>query len=149
VGEEGAGAAVEGTTVEGDGGYGALGLEVGDADEAAGFGFVDGHFRDEGNSHACTDHGEEAGEVATFEDDEGVEAGAITGGDGRVAEAVAVAKEKEWIAAEIGELQRGAAGELVGFRQRGVEAFRKERMCFEFVAAYREGEDGEVDRASA
>ena len=80
-------------------------MGVGDADEAAGLGFVDGHFGDEGDSHAGADHGEEAGEVAAFEDDAGVETGAVAGGDGGFAEAVAIAKEKEWIAAEVGELQ--------------------------------------------
>ena len=80
-------------------------MGVSDADEAAEPGFVDGHFGDEGDAHAGADHGEEAGEVAAFEDDVGVESGAIAGGDGGVAETVAVAKEKEWIAAKVGELQ--------------------------------------------
>ncbi len=124
-------------------------MGVRDADEAAGFGFVDGHFGDEGDSHAGTDHGEEAGEMAAFEDDAGVEAGAVAGGDGGVAETVAVAEEEEGIAAEIGELQRGAAGELVSFRQRREETFGKERVGFEFVAADREREDGEIDGAGA
>ena len=58
MGEEGAGAAVEGAAAEDYGGDGALGLRVGDADEAAGAGFVDGHFGDEGDAHAGADHGE-------------------------------------------------------------------------------------------
>ena len=78
---------------------------VGDADEAAGAGFVHGHFGDERNAHARADHGEKAGEVAAFEDNMRVKAGTVAGGDGGIAEAVAVAKEKEWIAAEIRELQ--------------------------------------------
>jgi hypothetical protein len=98
-------------------------LWVGDADEAAGLGFVDGHFWDEGDAHACADHGEEAGEVAAFEDDVRIEAGTVAGGYGSFAEAVAVAEEEEGIAAEIGELQFGAACELVRFGERGVEAF--------------------------
>jgi hypothetical protein len=48
--------------------------------------------------------------VAAFEDDAGIEAGAIASGDGGIAKAVAVAKKKKWIAAKIGELQRGAPG---------------------------------------
>src|SRR5713226_6083534 len=125
VGEEGAGAAVERAAAEDYGGDGAFGLRVGDADEAAGFGFVDGHFGDERDAHAGTDHGEKAGEMAAFEDHAGVEASAVAGGDGGIAEAVTVAEKKKWIAAEIGELQCGAAGELVSFRQRGVQALSK------------------------
>lgn len=117
MGEEGAGAAVEGAAAKNYGGDGTLGLGIGDADETARFGFVHGHFRDEGNSHAGADHGEEAGEVAAFEDDAGGEAGAVAGGDGGFAEAMAVAKEKEWIAAEIGELNRRTPGEFMRFGQ--------------------------------
>ena len=79
-------------------------MGVGDADEAAGFGFVYGHFGNEGNAHAGANHGEEAGEVAAFEDNAWVESGAVAGGDGGVAETVAVAKKEEGIPAEIGEL---------------------------------------------
>jgi hypothetical protein len=124
-------------------------LRVGDADEAAGLRFVHGHFGDEGNAHAGADHGEEAGEVAAFEDDAGVETGAVASGYGGVAEAVAVAKEEKWIEAEIGELKRGAAGEFVGFGERGEEAFGEKGMSFEFVAADGKGEDGEVNGAGA
>jgi len=122
-------------------------LGVGDADEAAGFGFVYSHFGDQGNAHAGADHGEKAGEMAAFEDDARVEAGAVAGGDSGVAETVAVAEKEEGIAAEIGEFQRGATGEFVFFRERGEEAFGEERVGFEFVAANREGQDGEVDGA--
>ena len=128
---------------------GPFGLGVRDADESAGPGFVHGHFGDEGDAHAGTDHGQEAGKVAAFEDDAGIEAGAIASGDGGIAEAVAVAKKKKWIAAKIGELQRGAPGELVSFRQGGVEALGEERMKVEFVAADRKGEDGKVHGSSA
>jgi hypothetical protein len=126
-----------------------LGLGVGDANEAAGAGFVDGHFGDEGDAHAGADHGEKAGEMAAFEDDAGVEAGAVAGGDGGIAEAVAIAEKEEWIAAEVGELHRGTASELVSFGQRGVEALGEERVGVEFVAADGEGQDGEVDGAGA
>ncbi len=47
VGEEGAGGAGEGASVKDDGGDGALGLGIGDADEAARSIFVDGHLGDE------------------------------------------------------------------------------------------------------
>ena len=49
-------------------------MGVRDADEAAGPGFVHGHFGDEGDAHAGADHGQEAGKVAAFEDDAGIEA---------------------------------------------------------------------------
>ena len=126
-----------------------MGLGVGDSNEAAGFGFVYGHFGDEGDAHSGADHGEQAGEVAAFEDDAGIQAGAIAGGYGGFAETVAVAEEEEGIAAEIGELQRRATGEFVFFRERCKEALGEERVGFEFVAADREGQDGEVDRACA
>ena len=57
MGEEGAGAAVQGAAAEDYGGDGAFGLGIGDADEAAEPGFVHGHFGDEGDAHAGADHG--------------------------------------------------------------------------------------------
>ena len=87
--------------------------------------------------------------MAAFKDDAGIEAGAVAGGDGGVAETVAIAKKQEWITAEIGELQGGATSELVSFRQRGVEALAEERVGIEFVAADRKREDGKVDGAGA
>jgi hypothetical protein len=87
--------------------------------------------------------------MAAFEDNTRIEAGAIAGSNGGIAEAVTVAKKKKWIAAEIGELQGGAAGELVSFRQCGVEALGEERVGVEFVAADWKGQDGEVDGAGA
>ena len=137
VGQEGAGAAVQGAAAEDYGGDGALGLGVGDTDEAAGLGIVNGHFGDERDAHAGADHGEEAGEVAAFEDDARIEARAVAGGNSGVAETVAIAKEKKWIAAEIGELQRWAAGEFVRFWKSGEETLGEERIGLEFVAAYR------------
>ena len=124
-------------------------MGVRDADEAAGPGFVHGHFGDEGDAHAGADHGQEAGKVAAFEDDAGIEAGPIASGDGSIAKAVAVAKKKKWIAAKIGELQRGAPGELVSFRQRGIEALGEKRVGIEFVAADRKGQNGKVHGTGA
>jgi hypothetical protein len=43
----------------------ASGVRVVNADEAAGSGFVDGHFRDNGDAHVRADHREEAGERRT------------------------------------------------------------------------------------
>ena len=147
MGEEGAGGAAEGAAAEDYGGDGAGGLRVGDAHEAAGFGFVRCHFGDEGDAHAGADHGEKAVEMAAFEDDVGIEARAIAGGDGGVAEAMAIAEEEEGIGAEIGEMHGRAAGEFVFFGERGEETFGEERMDIEFVAANGQGEDGKIDGA--
>lgn len=147
--EESAGAAVEGAAAEDHGGDGTLSLRVGDTDEAAGLGFVDGHFGDEGDSHAGANHGEEAGELAAFEDDARIEAGSIAGGDGGIAEAVAIAEKKKWIETQIRELQSETTGKFVIFGQRGKEALGEERVSIEFVAADRESEDGEIHGAGA
>jgi hypothetical protein len=149
VGEEGAGGAVEGAAAEDHGGDGAGGLGVGEADEAAGFGFVHGHLGDEGNTHACADHGEEAEEMSAFEDHARIEAGAIAGSNGSFAEAVAIAEKEEGIGAEVRELQRRTAGELVFFGESGVKAFGEERMGVEFVAADGQCQDGEIHGTGA
>ena len=49
----------------------ASGVKVVNADEAAGSGFVFGHFRDDGDAHVRADHREETGTVATFKNDAG------------------------------------------------------------------------------
>ena len=138
-----------GAAAEDYGGDGAGGLGIGDANKAAGFGFVDGHFGDERDSHARADHGEETGEMAAFEDDARIETRAIAGGHGGFAETVAVAEEEEGIEAEIGELQGRAAGELMFFGECGEEALGEERMGIEFVAADGQGENGDVHGAGA
>lgn len=149
MGEEGAGGAVEGAAAEDYGGDGAGGLGVGEADEAAGFGFIDGHFRDEGNTHAGADHGEKTGEMSAFEDHAGIEARAIAGGDGSFAETVAIAEKEEGIGAEVHELQRRTAREFVFFGESGVKAFREERMGVEFVTTDGQCQDGEIHGAGA
>ena len=90
-------------------------VRVVNADEAAGSGFVDGHFRDDGDAHVRADHREETGKVATFKNDAGVEAGAVAGGDRSFAEAVSIAEKKKRIEAQIGETKRGSTSELVLF----------------------------------
>ncbi len=87
--------------------------------------------------------------MSAFEDDAGIETRAIAGGDGGFAEAVAIAEEEEGIAAQVGKLERRAAGELVVFGKRGEEAFGEKRLRFEFVAADGQGQDGEVHGARA
>jgi len=127
----------------------ASGLRVVDADEAAGGGFVDGHFRDDGDSQVRADHGEETGKVPAFKNDARVEAGAVAGGDRSFAEAVSIAEKKKGIEAQIGETKRGSASELVLFGERGEEAFRKQGERFEVVAANGQRQNGEVYGAGA
>jgi hypothetical protein len=115
VSQERAGTAVERAPAKDYGGDGALGLRVGDADETTRPGFVHCHFGDERDSHASADHGEKAGEVSAFEHDMGIEAGTVAGGYSGITKAVAITEEKERVAPEIRELQRGAAGKLVRF----------------------------------
>jgi hypothetical protein len=124
-------------------------LRVGDAHEAARLGFVDGHFGDERDAHPGADHGQQAGEVTTFEDDPWVEAGTIAGSNGGFTEAVAIAQKEEWIEAQVGQLKRGAAGEFVFFGECGEKALGKECMRFEFVATDGKREDSEVHGSSA
>ena len=127
----------------------ARGLVVGDAHVAAARRFLDGHFRDDGYTHAGADHAENAAELAALENDLRIQTGAVAGGNGGVAEAVAVAQEQEWLFAKIFEVQGTASGESVLFRKRGEEAFGKKREGIELVAADGQGENGDIDGAGA
>jgi hypothetical protein len=147
--EEGAVGAGEGASTEKNRADRASGVRVVNADEAAGSGFVDGHFRDNGDAHVRADHCEETGKVATFKNDAGVEAGAVAGGDRTFAEAVSIAEKKKRIEAQIGETKGGSTSELVLFGERGEEAFRKEGERFEVVAANGQRQNGKVDGAGA
>jgi hypothetical protein len=91
----------EGAAAEEDAANGAEGLVVGDADEVAGSGSFDGHLGNDGYAHACSNHAEKAAELAAFEDDLRMNAGAVAGGDGGVAKTVAIAEEEEGLGAEI------------------------------------------------
>ncbi len=75
---------------EDDGTNSANSLFIGDPHVAALRFFLDGHFRDDGNSHAGADHAEQAAELATFENDLRMQTRAIAGGNGGIAETVAV-----------------------------------------------------------
>ncbi len=127
---------------------GASGVRVVDADEAAGRGFVDGHFRDDRDPHVRTDHGEETGKVAAFKNDARVEAGAVAGGNGGFAEAVSIAEEKKRVETQIGEANRGSTGEFVMFGESGEKAFGEDGEGFEVVAADGQRENGKIDGAA-
>jgi hypothetical protein len=89
------------TSAENDGTNRTKSLFIGDTDVAAiGF-FLDGHFGNDGNAHACPDHAEKATELTAFKNDLRMEARAIAGGNGGIAETVAVAQQQERFSAEI------------------------------------------------
>jgi hypothetical protein len=83
-----------------DGTNGAGGLVVGDTDEVTRSRSFDGHFGNNRNAQASTDHVEEAAELAAFKNDLRMKPGAVAGSDGGVAEAVAIAKQEEGLGAE-------------------------------------------------
>jgi hypothetical protein len=147
--EKGAVGAGEGASPEEYRADGTSGVRVVDADEAAGGGFVDSHFRNDGDAHMRADHGEKTGKVATFKNDAGVEAGAVARGNGGFAETVPIAKKKKRIEAQIGETKRGSTSKLVLFGECGKEALGKEGDRFEVVAADGQSENGKIDGAGA
>jgi len=91
----------QGPAAEDDGANGANGLFIGDAHVAALRFFLDGHFRDDGNSHSRADHAEKTAELAALENDLGMQTRAIAGGHGRIAETVTIAQEQKRLGAEI------------------------------------------------
>jgi len=87
--------------------------------------------------------------LTAFENDLRVETRAIAGGDGVLAEAMAVAEEKERFLADVFEGNGAAACQFVLLWKDRKERFGEERERFKFVAANRECEDGDVDGAGA
>src|SRR4029077_10310293 len=103
----------------------------------------------DGNAHARANHAEQAAELATFENDLRMETRAIAGGNGGIAETVAVAQEQEGFGAEILERKRRARVELVLLGESGEEPLGQKRKSFEFVAADGQRQDGDVDGAGS
>ena len=89
--QKGAVRASKRAAAENDGANRTNSLFIDDADVAALRFFVDGHFGNNGNAHACANHAEKAAELAAFENDLRMESRAVTGGNGGIAETVAVA----------------------------------------------------------
>jgi hypothetical protein len=147
--EEGVVDARDGAAAEADGADGADGVIVGKADVGAGGFFVDGHFGDDGDAHACSDHAEQAAELSTFESDLRMEACAVAGGEGVFTEAVAVAEKKEGLIAQIFQRDGALAGELVIFWKSGEERLGDDWKSFKFVAANGESEKREIDGGGA
>jgi hypothetical protein len=75
--------------------------------------------------------------------------GAVAGGDGSVAEAVAIAEEEKGLGAEILEEDRRALGEAMMLGNGGKKAFGEEWRGFKFVAADGKREDGDIYVAGA
>ena len=98
----------ERTAAKDYGADGANGLVIGDADIAAWRFFLDGHLRNDGNAHARADHAEETAELSAFKNDLRMEACAVAGSNGGIAETVAVAQEKERFGAKVFEINRPA-----------------------------------------
>src|SRR5713101_1915241 len=96
-------------------------LFIGDAHIAALRFFLDGHFGNDGNAHPGADHAEKAAELAAFKNDLRMETRAVAGGNGGIAETVAVAEEQERLGAEILEGERLAGVKFVFFGERGEE----------------------------
>jgi hypothetical protein len=113
VGKEGVVCTRERAAAKDDGADGANGLLIGNADIAASRFFLDGHFGNDGNPHARSDHAEKAAELAAFENDLRMETRAVAGGHSGIAETVAVAQEKERFGTEIFESKRRARGEFM------------------------------------
>ena len=80
---------------------GARSLFIGDRDVPTGRILFDGHFRNDGDAHAGTDHAEKTAELSAFENNLGMKTSAIAGGDGSVSKTVAITKEQEGFGAKI------------------------------------------------
>lgn len=124
----------ERAATEADSADGADGVVVGERDVGALRFFVDGHFRDDRDAHACGNHAEQAGELATFENNLGMEARAIAGGEGVFAEAVTIAEKEEGFRTEVFERDGALARERMRVGQSGEKGLRKNGKRFEFVA---------------
>ncbi len=131
--------------LQGDSADGSGGVLVGQGKEAATLALFHGHVRNYGDAKPGGDHTEDAAELAAFEDDLRIHAGAIAGGHGGFAEAVPVAKEKEGIGFEFAEGERAAVGERVLFREDGKKFFGDEGKRFEFVAVDLQGKGDDSD----
>src|SRR5882762_4423651 len=128
---------------------GAGSLLIRDVDITALRFFLDGHFGNDGDSHARTNHAEQAAELAAFENDLGMQPRAVAGGDGGVSEAMAVTQQQERIGAEVFQEKRAALAEFMASRKRGEEALGEQRGGFKFVASDGKREDSNVDGTCA
>lgn len=139
----------EGAAAEYDDSYGARGRGIVDAHVTTTRFFLDGHFRDDGNAHARADHAEQAAELAAFENNLRMEAGAIAGRHGGISKTVAVTQKKERFGAKVLERKRAMLCQLVSRGKCREKRFVEQGKCLELVAANGKSEDGEIDFPSA
>src|SRR5882762_6324578 len=104
--KEGAVRAGERAAAKEDGADGANRLVIRNADVVAWRFFLDGHFGNDGNAHAGADHAEKTAELPAFKNDLRMEARAVAGRNGGIAETVAVAQEQERFGAKVFERKR-------------------------------------------
>ena len=147
MGKEGVVCTAERATAQDDGADGTGSLFVGNGHVAARWILLDDHLRNDGNTHSCTDHAEQTAELAAFENNLGMQARTIAGGDGGVAKAVAVAEKYEGFGAKVFQDERATFGKSVIFRKRSEEALSEQQGRFEFVTTNGKREDGDVNGA--
>lgn len=138
-----------GAAAENDRTDGASRFSVRDGNVAAAGLFVDGHFGNQRDAHSGAYHTQQTGKLPAFEDDLWMDAGAIAGSDCVFAETMSIAKQEEGFLADVLEGDGATACQFVFLRKDGEERFGEEREGFEFVAANRKRENGDVDGAGA
>ncbi len=138
-----------GTATENDRADGASRFRVRDGNVAAAGLFVDGHFRNQRDAYSGAYHTQQTGKLSAFENDLWVDAGTIAGSDGVFAETMPIAKQEEGFLADVFKGYGATACQFVFWRKDGEEGFGEEGEGFEFVAADRECEDGDVNGAGA
>ena len=106
----------ERTAAKDNGADGANGLVIGDADVAAWRFFLDGHFGNDGNAHAGTDHAEKTAKLAAFKNDLRMEARAVAGRNGADRGGLRISPHFYNTPAEIDRL----VGALAGYARTGV-----------------------------
>ena len=84
-----------------DGADGTLSGGILNANIAATRFLLDRHFRNDGNAHSRSHHAEKAAELAALKNNLRMKAGAIAGGYGVIAEAMAVAEQEERLGAKL------------------------------------------------
>jgi len=138
-----------GTAAKDDCADGASGFGIGNGNVAAAGLFVDGHFGNQRDAHSGAYHTEQTGKLSAFENDLRVDTRAIAGSDCVFAETMSIAKQDEGFLADVLKGNGATACQFMFWRKDGKEGFGEEREGFEFVAANRKRENGDVDGAGA
>lgn len=125
----------EGPAAEPDGADGPHSVIIGNADVGAVGFFVDGHFRNNGDTHSRSHHVDQAAELATFENNPRMKPSAVTSGDGVFAETMAVAQEKERFGSKLLKRDGMQAREAVIFGESGEKRLGENGESFKFVPA--------------